>query len=152
MFPALDPAGTVQSIPPLTLRSRSASHDTDWEITPHESSTLKYCPDSVVVAVAAAGAQLKTPLVVENWLPPLIVTVANGIGKLGCSQPSGQCWSSETGYTPPFTRAYWLASKKALIAPEWASTSPTHVPGSPETRSVTRQTRAEAYPEPTAPV
>ena len=49
------------------------------------------------MAVEPPGVQVNIPMELVVCALPLIVMSANGRGKLGCSQPSGQIWSLEIG-------------------------------------------------------
>ncbi len=69
------------------------------EMLPHLSLTRMYGPASVVVTVPLP-LQVYTPA----SLPCCAPTSANGIGKPGCSVPSGPIPSLDSGNTPPFTR------------------------------------------------
>jgi hypothetical protein len=67
----------------------SLSHVTGWLMNPHVRH-LEVLPEKFVVAVTPAGAQLNTLWLVANVVEALMTMFAYGIGKLGCSQPSGK--------------------------------------------------------------
>ena len=79
VLPRDDPAGTMQSVPPLIDRSRSLSHATDSLIPPQASITLTYWPASEVDAEVPPGAQLNPPDEVVICEAASIVTSANGM-------------------------------------------------------------------------